>query len=155
MPTSSDVSGIVPTATASHSPTLIPKKIAMPPTSGVGCSCQRSALGVATRRVASGDRNNTQTASRTAGKAAIAAAVLTCGEGRGAVLGLCLPARAVPRLVRRDDDLRRPAALPRAVREPFPARLPGEVQGVGARDRLVAPEPARAARRVPARLRAA
>src|SRR3954468_22593805 len=87
MPTSSDVSGTVPTATASHSPTLIPKKIAMPPTSGVGCSCQRSALGVATRRVASGDRSNTQTASRTAGKAAIAAAALTCGGGGAAGAG--------------------------------------------------------------------
>src|SRR3954447_190537 len=155
MPTSSDVSGTVPTATASHSPTLIPKKIAMPPTSGVGCSCQRSALGVATRRVASGDRNNTQTASRTAGKAAIAAAALTCGEGRGAVLGLCLPARAVPRLVRGNDGLRRSVALPRALREPLLARLPRQVQGVAARRRLVASEPARPARRVPARLRAA
>src|SRR3954452_20079174 len=155
MPTSSEVSGIAPTATVSQSPTLMPMKIAMPPTSGVGRSCQRSALGAATSRVASGERRSAQTASRTAGKAASAAAVLTCGEGRGAVLGLCLPARAVPRLVLRDDDLRRPAALPRAVREPLPARLPGEVQGVGARDRLVAPEPARAARRVPARLRAA
>src|SRR5262249_41374089 len=54
-----------------------------------------------------------------------------------------------------DDGLRRPVPVPRALREPLPPRLPGEVQGVAARDRLVAPEPAPAARRVPRRLRAA
>ena len=67
-----------------------------------------------------------------------AARVLTGGEGSRAVLGLCLPAQAVPRLVRDDDGLRRSPPLPRAVREPLPPRFPGEVQGLGARGRLVA-----------------
>ena len=66
------------------------------------------------------------------------------------VLGLCLPAQAVPRLVRDDDGLRRSPSLPRAVREPLPPGLPGEVQGIAARRRLVAPQPARSARRLPA-----
>src|SRR5436309_8325209 len=39
------------------------------------------------------------------------------------------------------DDLPRPLPLPRAVREPLPARPEGEVQGIGARDRVVAGEP--------------
>src|SRR4029079_15485126 len=45
--------------------------------------------------------------------------------------------------------------LPRALREPLPARFPGEVQGLGTGDRLVAAQPARAARGLPARLRVA
>ncbi len=90
-----------------------------------------------------------------AGRAATAAIVLTALEGRGPLLGPCLPARAVPTLLRADDGLRRPPALPRAVREPLPARFPGQIQGLGARRRLVAGESARPARRLPARLRAA
>ena len=51
--------------------------------------------------------------------------------------------------------LRRPRPLPRAVREPVPARLPGEVPRLGARARLVARQPARADGRLPRRLRPA
>src|SRR3954452_8273059 len=61
---------------------------------------------------------------------------------------------APPTLGSLHDGLRRPRPLSRAVREPLPPRLPGEVQGVGPRDPVVAAEPARAARRLPARLRA-
>src|SRR4051794_10189702 len=155
MPTSPVVSGTAPTATASQSPTLMPMKIAIPPTSGVGRSCQRSALGAATSRVARGDRRSTHAAIRTAGNAAAAASVVvTCAEGREPVLGACVPARAVPTLKRCHDDLRRPGALSRAFREPLPSRLPREVQGVAARHRLVAPQPAGAARRLLDRLRA-
>src|SRR5581483_3863081 len=49
--------------------------------------------------------------------------------------------------------LRRPRPLPRALREPLPPRLPGEIQGLPARRALVAPEPAHPARGLPARLR--
>src|SRR4051812_37107712 len=51
-----------------------------------------------------------------------------------------------------DDGLRRPPALPRALREPLPARAAGEVQGLRARARVVARVPARADGRLPARL---
>ena len=104
---------------------------------------------------ASGERRSAQTASAAAGKAARAARVLTCGEGNGSLLGLCLPVQAVPRLVRDDDGLRRSPALPRALRQSLPAGLPGEVQGIAPRDPLVAAQPAGAARRLPRRLRAA
>src|SRR5437868_1947013 len=124
MPAISFVSGTAPTAIASHRPAEMQRKIATPPKSGVGRSCQRSADGAATSRIANGDRSSSQTASAAAGKAATAATVLTRGEGSGAVLGLCLPAQAVPRLVRADDGLCRPPALPRALREPLPPRLP-------------------------------
>src|SRR3954454_16865962 len=51
--------------------------------------------------------------------------------------------------------LRRPRPLPRAVREPVPARLPGEVPRLGARDRVVASQPDRAHGGLPRRLPAA
>src|SRR5438045_2758936 len=153
MPAISLVSGTAPTAIASQRPAVIPRKIATPPKSGVGRSCQRSAEGAATSRIANGDRRSVQTASAAAGKAATAATVLTRGEGSGAVLGLCLLTQTIPRLVRADDGLCRPSALPRALREPLPPRLPGEVQGIAPRRPLVAAQPARAARRVPGRLR--
>src|SRR5258706_7370358 len=41
----------------------------------------------------------------------------------------------------RDGRLHRSPPLPRAVRKPVPARLPGEVPRLGARDPLVAREP--------------
>src|SRR4051794_28898361 len=44
----------------------------------------------------------------------------------------------------RDGRLRRPLPVSRAVLEPVPARSPGEVQGLGARRRLVAADAARA-----------
>src|SRR4029079_6552621 len=96
---------------------------------------------------------NRRIASAAAGRAAIAARVLTRCEGKGSLLGLCVPAQSLPRLVTDHDGLRRPAPLPRALLEPLPPRLPGEVQGVPAGRLLVAPEPARAARGLPARLR--
>src|SRR3954451_16459700 len=50
------------------------------------------------------------------------------------------------------DGLRRAAALPRALREPLPARAAGEVQGLRARARVVARLPARADGGLPAHL---
>src|ERR687884_332964 len=55
----------------------------------------------------------------------------------------------------RDGRVRRSRSLPRPVREPLPARLPGEVQGLGPRRLLVAAESARADGGVPRRLRPA
>src|SRR3990170_6769116 len=60
--------------------------------------------------------------------------------------------RSVPRLVPRDDGLRGSVPLPRALREPLPARPAGEVQGLGARARLVARAPADPDGGLPARL---
>src|SRR5689334_19287538 len=51
-----------------------------------------------------------------------------------------------------DDRLRRPPPLPRALRQPLPARAAREVQGLGARPRVVARVPARADGRLPADL---
>ena len=154
MPPSSLVSGIALTATASQRPAVIPRKMPTPPKSGVALSCHRSAEGAATRRRANGQRSSRYTVSAEAGRAAAAVRVLTRREGSGAVLGLCLPAQSVPTLVRDDDGLRRSASLPRALCEPVPPGLPGEVQGLAARRPLVAPQPARPARRLPGRLRA-
>src|SRR5579884_4362784 len=125
----------------------------IPPTSGVADARQRPTSGGRPRRRESGDRRRAQTTAAAAGRAARATTVLTKREGRGTVLGLCVPARSLPTLDRSRDGLHRPRPLPRAVLQPLQARLPGEVQGVAARRLLVAPEPARAARRVPARLR--
>src|SRR3954452_15009857 len=60
---------------------------------------------------------------------------------------------APPTLGSLHDGLRRPRPLSRAVREPLPPRLPGEGQGVGPRDPVVAAEPARAGLRLPPPLR--
>src|SRR6478752_3421798 len=91
MPTSSVLAGIAPSATASQTPTERPRKIPIPPKSGVGCACQRSAVGGATSLRANGQRRRPQTAADAAGRAARAARVLTSCEGRRAVLGPCLP----------------------------------------------------------------
>src|SRR5258708_20410971 len=155
MPAISRVRGTAPIAIASQRPAVIPRKIPMPPRSGVARARQRSADVPATRRAASGECKSAQMESAAAGKAARAARVLTCGEGNGSLLGLCLPAQSVPRLVRDDDGLLRSPALPRALRQSLPARLPGEVQGIPPRDLLVAAQSAGAARRLPRRLRAA
>src|SRR4029078_8186707 len=53
------------------------------------------------------------------------------------------------------DGLRRPLPLSRALREPLPPRPAGEVQGLGARARLVARASGRADARLPARLQRA
>src|SRR5438067_6737905 len=53
------------------------------------------------------------------------------------------------------DRVLRSRSLPRAVREPVPARLPGEVPGLGARNRLVARQSPGADGRLPRRLRPA
>src|SRR5690349_9564797 len=127
--------------------------MATPPTSGVEAVRQRLAAGVRSSPCDSREWSSAQTARRVVGKAARAATVLTGSEGRASVLGLCVPGRRRPTLLRADDGLRRPAALPRALCEPLPPRLPGEVQGLAARRRLVAPEPARPARRLSRRLR--
>src|SRR6478735_4757523 len=105
MPATSPVSGIAPTAIESHRPTLIPQKIPGPPRSGVERARQRSAEGAATRRSATGEWRSAQIESAAAGKAARAARVLTCGEGNGSLLGLCLRRRRVPTLGRDDDGL--------------------------------------------------
>src|SRR5581483_5424649 len=125
----------------------------IPPTSGVAATRHLLASGVRPRRRESGDRRSDQTTAAAAGRAARATSVLTTGQGRTPVLGLCVPARALPRLDRCDDGLRRSLPLPGAVLEPLPAGLPGEVQGFDPRRLLVAPQPARAPWCLPARVR--
>src|SRR5258708_4301622 len=127
----------------------------MPPTSGVGAVRHRVCSGARSRFRAKGERRSAQIESAAAGKAARAARVLTCGEGNRSLLGLCLRAQRVPTLGRDDDGLLGSSALPRALRKPLPAGLPGEVQGIAARDLLVAPQSARAAGRLPGCFRAA
>src|SRR6266851_794038 len=124
-----------------------------PPTRGVAAPRHRLWSGIRSSPSETRVRSRTQTASMVAGRAVTAASALTGGEGRRPVLGPCLPARGVPTLLRADDGLLRPAALPRAFREPVPARFPREVQGVGARCRVVAVEPARPPGRLSRRLR--
>src|SRR5581483_5452174 len=153
MPASWCVTGIAPTAAAIHTPAERPAKMPIPPKSGVGLSCQRSLDGTATSLCASGVRKRMRIASAQAGRAAIAARVLTRFEGRSSVLGACVPSRSLPRLEANHDGLRRSAALPGALLQPLPARFPGQVQGLAARRRLVAPQPAPPARGLPARLR--
>src|SRR5262249_60011578 len=52
-----------------------------------------------------------------------------------------------------DGRLHRPRSLSRAVRESLPAQLPRALPRLGARHRVVARQPARAARGLPPRLR--
>src|SRR6476660_2071822 len=127
----------------------------MPPTSGVGAVRQRVSSGARSRFRAKRERRSAQIDSAAAGKAARAARVLTCGEGNRSLLGLCLRGRRVPTLGRDDDGLLRPPALPRALRQPLSAGLPGEIQGIAARDLLFPPQSARAPGRLPGRFRAA
>ena len=63
-----------------RAPAVSPAKMPIPPSSGVGFSCQRSAEGTATSRRASGVRSSAQIAAAHAGRAAMAASV-TGGEG--------------------------------------------------------------------------
>src|SRR5918995_5006741 len=58
----------------------------------------------------------------------------------------------MPRLIPARDDLRRPPALPRALRQPLSPRPARQVQGLGARAGLVARAPRRPDARLPARL---
>ena len=60
-----------------QSPALKPAKMPMPPKLGVGASCQRSAEGTATSRLAAGDRSSAQITAAAAGRATIATVVLT------------------------------------------------------------------------------
>src|SRR4051812_32021243 len=129
--------------------------MARPPTSGVLAERHRLAWGARSRCRETRERSRIQREAAAAGAATTAATMFTGSEGRRRVLGLCLPAQAVPRLLRADDGLRRPAAVSRAVRQPVSPRFPGEIQGIAARRVLVAPEPARAARGLPRRLRRA
>src|SRR5581483_8315558 len=78
-----------PAAAASQKPALNPAKMPMPPSSGVGVSCQRSAEGTATRRRASGVRRRSQIAPPDAARATTARDVLT-------VLAPAAPVRAPP-----------------------------------------------------------
>src|SRR5882757_4232801 len=127
----------------------------MPPTSGVGAVFHRVSSGARSRFRAKRECRSAQIDSAAAGKAARAARVLTCGEGSGWLLGLCLPAQSVPRLRRDYDGVLRSPALPRALRQSLPAGLPGEIQGIHPRDLLVAAESADAAGRLPGRFRGA
>src|SRR5512133_1792543 len=94
-----------------------------------------------------------------AGSAAIAASAVTPAKGSEALLAPCLGRAGVSgsetRVERARDDVPRPPALPRALRQPLAPRPAGEVQGLGARGRVDAREPADAARDLPARLLAA
>jgi hypothetical protein len=72
--------GTRPAATATPAPQSSPAKIPTPPRSGVERVCQRSALGTAARRRATGDSRRTRIVSRLAGSAARAAtATVTAG----------------------------------------------------------------------------
>src|SRR3954470_2137666 len=153
MPISCVLASSGPASTTHQIPAESPAKIPMPPTSGVADARHRLASGARPRPRASGDRRSAQTTTMAAGSATRATSVVTTVEGRATVLGLCMPAQRLPRLERDHDGVRRPPALPRALLEPLPPRLPGEVQGLAPRRLLVAPDPARAPRRLPARLR--
>ena len=67
--------------------------------------------------------------------------------------GGCVGRAAVTGLHWCHGRVHRSGALPGAVREPLPPRLPRQVPRVRARDRLVARQPGRARRRLPDRLR--
>src|SRR3954447_8615446 len=153
MPISCVLASSGPASTTHQIPAESPAKIPMPPTSGVADARHRLASGARSRPRASGDRRSAQTTAMAAGSATRATSVVTTVEGRATVLGLCVPAQRLPRLERDHDGVRRPPALPRALLEPLPPRLPGEVQGLAPRRLLVPPEPPRTARRLPARLR--
>src|SRR6476659_7886986 len=89
MPTSCGSTSNAPASEASHSPALNPAKMPMPPSIGVGASCQRSRLGRATSRRASGDLRSSQIATAEAGSATIATALLTGSERNGRPLARC------------------------------------------------------------------
>ena len=149
---SARVAGIAPAATAAQIPTVSRRRSRRRRRAASGRRASARLDGTATSRRCSPVARSSLIASAEAGRAAIAARVLTSREGKASLLGLCVPA-CVPTLVAADDGLRRPRSLPRAVLEPLPPRLPGEVQGLAARRPLVAAQPADPARRLPARLR--
>src|SRR5579871_4410201 len=148
-----------------------------PPKLGVGWACQRSSEGWATTRPAAGDRRSVQITAAVTGAATIATAVLTRSQGNRMPLARCEDATAAPGRTLQgsggrgpaprgpgaarpgrpytgpDGRLRRPRPLPGAVREPLPARLPGQVPRLGARRALVAAQPGGADGRLPALLR--
>ena len=132
------VAGIAPTATASQIPTVSPAKMPTPPKSGVGASCQRlGGRGGDEPALRRGERSRSPDRERSGGEggerregAHESARVERCGV------------RAVFACTSRPYTSARPmtvyadlAALPRALREPLPPRLPGEVQGLAARRR--------------------
>src|SRR5581483_5775606 len=124
----------------------------IPPTSGVAVARQRLPAGALPSFRENGDRSRTHTTAAAVGNAVRAATVLTGSEGRASVLGLHVPPSQLPRLLEDHDRLCGSHSLPGALLQPLSARFPGEVQGVAARDLLVAPESADPARGLPARL---
>ena len=126
-----------PTATAQRDARRAkPAKMPTPPNVGVGRSCQRSPVGTATSRCAERRAQERPEDEAATGRAAIVTAALT--PRKGSAIGL----HAVGRRRSGTSPLQSPVAvyadlypLPRAVREPLPARPAREVQGLGARPR--------------------
>src|SRR5436309_11557496 len=118
MPTRLSSTWKAPAAAASQSPALKPAKMPTPPSIGVGASCQRSALGRATSRRASGDPRRSQIATAEAGSATIATALVTGAQRNGRPLARCEDATPLGRRpARREREL--PVA---AERTDLPAR---------------------------------
>src|SRR3954451_11905142 len=109
MPTRLRSTSKAPAAAASHKPALKPTKMPTPPSIGVASSCQRSALGRATSRRASGDLRRSQIATAVAGSATIATALVTgeqrTGRGKHHVRTLAPVADGRPARSRRDREL--------------------------------------------------
>src|SRR6185437_12924573 len=89
MPTSASSALKAPAATAAQSPALKPTKMPTPPNIGVAVSCQRSAVGTATIRRATGDLSRSQIATAEAGSARVATAVVTDVERNETPLARC------------------------------------------------------------------
>ena len=127
-----------------------------PPNVGVVAVCHRSALGAALSRAeARGDCSSARITRSVTGSARNGAAMLTGRKGKGRLFALCAEQPEGEWPLRRlvpDDDVPRPLPLPRALRQPLPPRPARQVQGLGARPRLVARAPDRADARLPARL---
>ena len=80
-PASSPLHSTAPIASAKRIPPMKPAKMPTPPNVGVGCSCQRSSDGTATRRPPSGERRSIQRTANVTGSAAIATIASTARKG--------------------------------------------------------------------------
>ena len=144
-------------------PAARPAAIPTPPNVGVARSCHRSPVGCATsraaqrRRAEEGPEHDGRDGQRDDRDGCAHGSIRVAPAARRRVVRDSAPcssrraADAVPTIAAM-QRLRRPAPLPRAVREPLPARSPREVQGLRARARVDARAPARADARLPRRL---
>ena len=81
IPPSSPDHSTAPLASASAIPATNPAKMPTPPKVGVGCSCQRSSDGTATRRAPRGERRRSQRTAAATENAAIETIAITTGKG--------------------------------------------------------------------------